>query len=253
VNETLARQWWPDGRALGDRVIIGRFQQKDYPEIRDNPREIVGVAGDTKTVNLKDFPRPTVFVPLPQSKDGYIGMTGKLAWIVKVDNTTGIPQQLRQIIGEFDPTQRIQDLRAMDEIVASATANSRFDAWLFGTFAGLALILAAIGVHGLLAFSVAYRRQEIGTRMALGASRANVLWFFLKQGFILTAIGLGLGLPGAFFLTHSLASLLYGIKPNDPLSFFTVSLVLLLVGVAASYIPSFRATRIDPTVTLRYE
>jgi putative ABC transport system permease protein len=180
-------------------------------------------------------------------------MTGKLAWIVKVDNTTGIPQQLRQIIGEFDPTQRIQDLRAMDEIVASATANSRFDAWLFGTFAGLALILAAIGVHGLLAFSVAYRRQEIGTRMALGASRANVLWFFLKQGFILTAIGLGLGLPGAFFLTHSLASLLYGIKPNDPLSFFTVSLVLLLVGVAASYIPSFRATRIDPTVTLRYE
>jgi putative ABC transport system permease protein len=137
--------------------------------------------------------------------------------------------------------------------VASTTATSRFDAWLFGVFAGLALALAAIGVYGLLSFSVAQRRQEIGTRMALGASRAEVLRLVLKQGVGLSVIGLGLGLAGALFLGRWLSSLLYGVRPSDPSTFVAVSLLLLCAGLVASYLPARRATKIEPMEALRYE
>jgi putative ABC transport system permease protein len=253
VNEILAKRWWPQGSPLGDRITLGRYQGRDYKEIKDVPREIVGVAGDTKTVNLKEPPRPTVFLPLAQSKDVFIGMTGKLSWIVRVDHPAGMVVRLRNVLSDIDPTQKIQDLQTVDEIVASTTASSRFDAWLFGVFAGLALTLAAVGVYGLLSYTVTYRRQEIGTRMALGATRGKVLQAFLKQGFILTCTGLLLGVTGSLFLGRFLASQLYGIKPNDPVSFIAVSCVLLLIGLLASYIPSARATKIDPAIALRYE
>jgi putative ABC transport system permease protein len=253
INEALAKRWSTQGSALADRIIIGRYQGQDYKEIRDFPREIVGIAADTKTVNLKEPPRPTVFIPVAQSKDVFVGMTGKLVWIVSVDSLTGIPEQIRKMIGELDPTQSVWEVQMMEDVVASTTASSRFDAWLFGSFAGLAVVLAAIGVYGLLSFAVAYRRKEIGTRMALGATHASILRLFLKQGFILTSIGLALGLVGSLFLGRFLASLLYGIKPNDPVSFFVVSFMLLLMGVIASYVPSVRATRVDPMITLRYE
>jgi putative ABC transport system permease protein len=253
VNEALAKRWWPQGNPLGDRVTLGRFQGQDYKEIRDFPREIIGIAGDTKTVNLKELSRPTVFLPLAQSKDIFIGMTGKLSWIVSVDRATGTAERLRNVIAEIDSTQKVQDLRTVDEIVASTTASSRFDAWLFGIFAALALTLAAVGVYGLLSYAVASRRHEIGTRMALGATRGTVLQLFLKQGFMLTCTGLLLGVTGSLFLGRFLASQLYGVKPNDPMSFLVVSLLLLLIGLVASYVPSARATKIDPVIALRYQ
>jgi putative ABC transport system permease protein len=253
VNEALAKRWWLHGHALGDRIILGRYQGRDYKEIKDFPREIVGIAGDTKTVNLKETSRPTLFLPLAQSKDVFIGMAGKLSWVIRVDSPAGILDHLRNVLSEMDPTQKILDLQTVDEIVASTTASSRFDAWLFGVFAGLALTLAAVGVYGLLSYAVAYRRQEIGTRMALGATRGKVLQAFLKQGFILTSTGLLLGITGSLFLGRFLASQLYGIKPNDPMSFIMVSCLLLVIGLLASYIPSARATKIDPAIALRYE
>jgi ABC-type antimicrobial peptide transport system permease subunit len=141
----------------------------------------------------------------------------------------------------------------MDEIVTANTTDSRFDAWLSGIFAGLALLLTAIGVYGLLSFSVARRTSEIGTRMALGASPWNVLRLVLRQAITLVATGLVLGLAGALALTRSLSSLLYGVHPNDRTSFMAVSIILLLVGCIAGYLPARRATKIDPTVALRYE
>ena len=160
---------------------------------------------------------------------------------------------LRQAIAEIDPRQRVRQMREMREIVSATTADSRFDAWLFGAFAGLALALTTIGVYGLLAFSVARRTNEFGIRMALGASRMEVLGLVLRQGAMLMMIGLAAGLAGSLALTKFLASLLYGVKPQDPFSFGAVAIVLMAVGLAASYLPARRATRVDPMVALRYE
>lgn len=250
VNETLARRWWPQGNPMGDRVIIGRFQGHDFPDIKDSPREIVGVVADTKTTELKARPRPTVYVPAAQVSEK---MAGGAAWVVRADLSTGLAQEIRRAIAEIDPTQRVTSMRPMEKIVSSATADSRFDATLFGIFAGVALALTAIGVYGLLSFSVAQRRQEIGTRMALGASRSDILKLILIQGITLSAIGLALGLGGAFALARSLASLLYGVRPADPSIFAAVAILLLSVGLLASYLPSRRAAKVDPMIALRHE
>jgi putative ABC transport system permease protein len=139
------------------------------------------------------------------------------------------------------------------QIISSTTAGSRFDAWLFSCLAALALVLTAIGLYGLLSFLVARRASEIGTRMALGASRAAVLALVLKQGVAVTLVGLTLGLAGALVLTRSLATLPFGVKTTDPASFLGVSVSLLAVGLLASYLPARRATQVDPMVALRDE
>jgi predicted permease len=251
VNETVARRWWPQAQALGDRIVIGRFRGRTF--MNDAPREVVGIVADTKTSFLRDPPRPTVFIPAAQATEEVGLGPGTLAWLVRAEGSAGMAGEIRRAIAEVDSGQRVRRLRTMDAIVASTTATSRFDAWLFGVFAGLALALAAIGVYGLLSFSVAQRRQEIGTRMALGASRAEVLRLVLKQGVGLSVIGLGLGLAGALFLGRWLSSLLYGVRPSDPSTFVAVSLLLLCAGLVASYLPARRATKIEPMEALRYE
>lgn len=247
VNDTLARTWWPQGSPLGDRVVPCRFRGKDV--CQETPREVVGVVGDTKTVYLKAPPRPTVYIPAEQAS----WYTGGMTWVVRGNLSPAFAEQLRRAIAEIDPHQRVDRIRTMDEIVSTTTADSRFDAWLFGAFAALALALTAIGIYGLVSFTVARRTGEFGTRMALGASRANILRLVLKQGVTLTIAGLVAGLAGALVLARSLSSLLFGVAATDPLSFAVVSVVLLSVGVLASYIPARRATRTDPMAALRYE
>jgi putative ABC transport system permease protein len=247
VNETVARAWWPNGNPLGDRLVIGEYEGKYYA--KQAPREVVGVVGDTKTLFLNAPPRPTVYIPIEQAVD----YDYDLNWVVRADRFAGVADQIRQIVAQVDPRQRVARLRTMDEIVAANTTSPRFDAWLSGIFAGLALVLTAIGVYGLLSFQVARRTVEIGTRMALGASPWSILRLVLKQGTTLVAIGLVLGLGGALALTRSLSSLLFGVRPNDWASFVAVSIVLLLVGCMAGFLPARRATKIDPMVALRYE
>jgi putative ABC transport system permease protein len=249
VNETLARTWWPHENPLASRVVIGRFQGRDLKEILDTPREVIGVVADNKTL-LTERAWPTVFIPAAQAPDNIARGTGSLTWIVR-GNATGA--DLRRAIMAADPNQRVQRMQTMEDVVAATTAGSRFDALLFAIFAGLALALTAIGVYGLLAYSVAQRRSEIGTRMALGASRADILGMVLKQGLLLGGVGLALGLGGAVLLARSLGSLLFGVKPSDPLSYAVVAVTLLGVALLASYLPARRATRIDPMVALRYE
>jgi len=247
VNETVARKWWPSGDVLGGRVEVGRFRGKQYFD--DPVRQVVGVVADTKTEELKVPPSPTVYLAVPQAE----WYDQAMNWVVRVDSTAGMGARIRQAIAEVDPRQRVDRLRAMEEIVASNTRDSRFDAWLFGFFAALALVLTVVGVYGLLAFSVARRASEIGTRIALGASRASVVGLVLKQGIGLVAAGLLLGLAGALAVTRSLASLLFGVRPTDPLSFSAVAVLLLGAGAAASYFPARRAANVDPVVALREE
>ncbi len=249
VNETLARRWWGSENPIGSLITIGRFRGRDYMQGEEPARQVVGVVADTKTEFLTAAPLPTVYIPVAQTP----WASGGTSWVVSADSTAGLGERLRQTIAEIDPRQRVRQMREMREIVSATTADSRFDAWLFGAFAGLALALTAIGVYGLLAFSVARRTNEFGIRMALGASRMEVLRLVLRQGAMLIAVGLAAGLAGSLALTKFLASLLYGVKPQDPLSFAAVAVVLLAVGLAASYLPARRATRVDPMVALRYE
>jgi putative ABC transport system permease protein len=246
VNETVARQWWPQENPLGGRVVLCRMNGKTYCDVKDPSREVVGVVADSKTVSLRRPARPTVYLVTAQA--GWYD--GGMDWVVRGTITA---QQLRQAIAEIEPRQKIEKLRPVEAILAKTTADSRFDAWLFGLFAALALVLTAIGVYGVLAFAVARRTNEIGTRMALGASRSEVLLMVLRQGLRLVTTGLVLGLAGAFVVTRSLTTLLFGVHPGDPLSFAAVAIVLLAVGFLASYLPATRATKVDPMVALRYE
>jgi putative ABC transport system permease protein len=247
VNEAVASQWWPNGGAIGDRVLLGTYKDQVYGDMKDVPREVVGVVANTKSVYLKAKPRPTVYVSVAQAT----WYAEDLAWVVRGDLTPGFAQQARRAIAELDSHQRVDRFRSMDEIVASTTVDTRFDAWLFGSFAALALVLTAVGVYGLLSFSVVRRTNEIGMRIALGAGRGDVVAMVLRQGVVLIAVGLVAGLACAYFMTRYLTNLLFGVQPTDPLSFAAVAALLLCVGVLASYLPARRASKVDPMVALR--
>jgi putative ABC transport system permease protein len=249
VNETLARRWWPGGTPLGSRLVIGRYKGKPVGNAVEPAREVVGIVADSKTMLLKARPRPTIFIPSAQAS----WITGGTSWIVGGDVSTDLADRVRRVIADFSPRQRVERMRSMDAVVAATMADSRFDAWLCGAFAGLALALATIGVYGLLAFSVARRTSEIGTRIALGATRVQVTRMVLRQGLVLVSAGLVIGLGAARALSRSISSLLFGVTPTDASSFVLVAGLLLAVTIAASVIPARRAARIDPLVALRYE
>jgi ABC-type antimicrobial peptide transport system permease subunit len=174
-----------------------------------------------------------------------------MAWVLETTNASSAAEAARRVLAAHVPPHEIGLFRTIDDLVDSNLGNWRFNAWLFGLFAAVALALSAIGIFGLLSYTVAQRRREIGMRIALGASRTDVLKLVLGQGVALVSIGLILGISGALFATRSMATLLYRIRPNDPFSYLAVVSVLLAVGILASYIPARRATRIDPMKALR--
>ena len=182
-----------------------------------------------------------------------IGFGSSIAWMVKAEGVPGLATSLRAAVTDVDPAQRVLAVRTMDDIVSATTATSRFDAVLFGILAAAGIVLSAIGVYGLLSFVVIGRRQEIGTRMALGAERGQVFAMFLRQGVTLIAIGLAVGGGGSLLLTRWLTELLYDVKADDPTSFVAVALLFLGIGGAASSLPARRAATVDPADALRAE
>jgi putative ABC transport system permease protein len=249
VSESVARAWWNGKSPIGDRIVVGEYQGRQFPEVLEQPREVVGVVADVKNLAVDEAVPTTIYVPLTQLPR----VPGSLAWIVKGSGDRSLGAVLRDAVTTVRPDQRILNLESMSDIVARSVARPSFNAWLMAAFAILALTLTSVGIYGLLSFQVAGRIQEIGIRMALGAERASVLLMVLKQGVSLAVIGLVLGAGAAFVLTRLLVSQLAGVKPANPLIYVMVCTLLLLVAIIASYLPARRASKVDPILALRQE
>jgi putative ABC transport system permease protein len=239
INQSMARYYWP-----GQNPIGKRFQRDDATTWM----EVIGVVRDVHQHSLGDKPRPAFFVPYPQDP---------WASITIIVRTVSAPESLisavQQTVTSIDSNQPLYRVRTLDTIVFLSVAAKRFNMLLLETFAGIALLLAAIGIYGVISYSVAQRTSEIGIRMALGAQRSDVLRLVIGQGLRLAGFGIVIGIAAAFALTRLMASLLFGVGAYDPVAFATAAAILLLVAVAACYIPARRAIAVDPMVALRYE
>jgi predicted permease len=240
INETLARDFFGNGNPLGRRIGVG-----EKPE-----REIIGVIKDTKYRDLKKEAPRTVYVPVAQSTT----VGAELTLHVR---TAGEPKNLiaaiRREVGTLDKNLPVYNVRTFTELVAQSIYRERLIATLSGFFGLLALLLASLGLYGVMSYSVARRTREIGIRLALGAQKSDVLKLVVRQGMALVLIGAGLGMVAARALTRVLAKLLYGISATDPLTFVIISLALVGVALLACYLPARRATKVDPLTSLRYE
>jgi putative ABC transport system permease protein len=243
INEAMAKRFWPGEDPLGKRISTATSsgQQTQW-------QTIVGVVGSVRHLGLDVEPRPEIY---------YHTNTSPPFGPVVVLRTTGDPQRLISIVRakvrELDRDAPLSNVNTMEQLVAQSVAQRRFGMFLVGIFAALALVLAVIGIYGVVSYSVAQRTNEIGVRIALGASATDVLKMVLKNGMTLALIGVGLGLAGAFLTTRLMASLLFEVKPTDLATFAIVSVGLIFVALLACYLPARRATKVDPLVALRYE
>ncbi|HUI40359.1 MAG TPA: ABC transporter permease [Terriglobia bacterium] len=242
VNETMARTFWGNQSPIGRRV---------RPGFTDPWCTVVGVVEDVKNAGIDKPAGTELYLPLHQKQAAGTGS----AYIIMRSSID--PKSLvgaaRRVVNGLDPQLPISKISTMDDVILAAQARPRFLTVLLTIFSGVALVLAAVGLYGVIAYGVAQRTQEFGVRMVLGARPGDVLGMVLRQGGRLVAIGVVLGLIGAFVLTRTMSSLLFGIRATDPATYLGVSFVLALVALLASYIPARRATKVDPMVALRYE
>jgi putative ABC transport system permease protein len=240
VNENFARHYWPNQSAVGKRIRTGD---------ETNPwREVVGVVADVKQYGLDTPSTLQIYLPHGQSP------SQQMVMVVK---TKGDPESqvasVRNEVWAVDKDQPVYNIRTMEQLLSKSMAQRRFNMLLVGIFASVALVLAAIGLYGVMAYSVTQRTHEIGIRMALGAQAKDVLKMVVGQGMMLALLGVVVGLTAAFALTRVMSSLLFNVSATDPTTFIGVSLLLSLVALMACYIPARKATRVDPMVALRYE
>ncbi len=253
INEAFARKYWPRESPLGQRLIIGPGMG---PAFAEPAREIIGVVADARDAGLNSDPQPEMFVPLPQVRDAVMVLNNRflpLTWVVRTN------------VGPFSvsaPVQRVfQDLadlpvghiRSMDQVVVQSTARDQFNTLLLVVFALVAILLASIGLYGLMAYTVEQRTLEFGIRLALGADAWALRNMIVGQAMALAVAGIVLGLGAAYGLTRLMVTMLYDVKPTDPVVFGSVAILLGAVAFFASYLPARRAVRIDPVVALRYE
>ncbi|HEX3435542.1 MAG TPA: ABC transporter permease [Pseudacidobacterium sp.] len=254
INDAMAKRFWPKENPVGQQIIIG----KDVgPQFDEPARQIIGIVGDIHDGGLNRDPRPLMIIPQAQVTDGMTALNasiGPVAWIVRTRTDphqfiSSVTEQLRQASGGF-PVWRV---RSMDEVVSQSTARQDFNMLLLTIFGASALILAAIGIYGLMAYSVQQRTQEMGIRMALGADRARIRNLVVWQGMQFALIGAVIGVGAAFALTRLIASFLFGVKTYDPIVFVVVPVILTAVALVAVWLPATRASKLDPMESLRVE
>jgi len=241
INESMAKQYFAGEDPLGQRISVS--MQRENP-----PGEIIGIVADNKSTGLDASIRPIAYYshshfPFPM-----------MTFVVR---TSSEPQAAAKsmiaAIHEMDPNQPVSDVRTMDEVLSESVAQPRFQATLLGLFAALALVLATVGVYGVMSYSVGQRTREMGIRLVLGASPGGLLAMVIRQGLRLALIGLAIGLAGSLALSRVLGTLLFEIQPTDPLTFGGVGMLLIGVALLACYIPARRASHVAPMTALRYE
>ncbi len=246
INETMARQYWPGDRAVGKRFKLGD------PDSTRPWVTVVGIIGDIKEMGLEAAPKPEMFFPYQQLPETLWNMPRDLT-VRTTGDPLSITATVRQAIWSVDPSQPISNVRTMEEILSEEVAQRRIGMTLLVAFAGLALLLASLGIYGVLSYSVTQRTQEIGIRMALGAGRRDVLQQVMGNGLRLAGAGVAIGLGVSFALTRLMTGLLFGVSASDPRTLIGVTVLLTAVALLACYIPARRATKIDPMIALRYE
>jgi putative ABC transport system permease protein len=244
VSESMQRLFWPAENPIGKRIKVGG------PKSGNPWITVVGVVGDVKQKGLSVQPGPTMYWPFVQ----YLGPTFFVNVVVRtVSNPMSLASMIRDEVRSLDKDQPILEMRTMNQVISESVWRPRFSALLLSIFAVLALLLAALGVYGVISYSVSRQVREIGIRIALGAEPRNVVNLMVRQGMMLAVLGIGIGLAGGLVLTRVLSALLFGVSHTDVATFVAVSLVLAIVSLVACYIPARRATRVDPLVALRYE
>jgi ABC-type antimicrobial peptide transport system permease subunit len=227
------------------------------PEFEEPAREIVGIVGNVRENGLTDSNQGVMYVPAGQVTNGLTQLANKvlpLSWVVRTSQEpTALATAIQREFLAVDGQLPVSKFRTMEQVISESTARANFNMLLLTIFAGTALLLAALGIYGLMSYSVEQRTQEIGIRVALGASGSDMLRMVIGRGLLLAGIGLAVGLAAAFGLTRLLAALLFGVKASDPMAFGAVAVTLAAVAWVAVYIPARRATRIDPLIALRYE
>ena len=254
INQAMAKRYWPNADPLNDRLVIGANMG---PVFVEPPRQIVGVAGDMRANGLRRDPAPTMYIPIAQMPDKVTALNSRIAplwWIVRSPQEPhALTKTTAAVLREASGGLPVAHVRTMDEIVVNNTSRQRFNMLLLTIFGASALLVAAIGIYGLMAYSVEQRTQELGIRMALGAQASTIRNMVIRQGMALATIGIAIGVGGALWLTHFLKSFLFGVKALDPTAFIATLLVLIAVALIAVWFPARRATRVSPITALRFE
>jgi len=251
INEQLARKYWPREEAVGKRITLN--------DVDKNPvwLTVVGIARDARQETWTAPPGPEMYLPLLQTKEYLESLSGHFEYITLVIRTKKDPGamtgEIKSMVASIDKNVAVTEITTMDDAVREANAQSRLELWLFLAFAGTALVLAGLGIYGVMSYTVSRRTHEMGIRMALGAEWNDVVRLVLRQAMTLAMVGTGCGVLAAFLLSKFMANLLYGVTPNDPVTYVAVVTLVLLVALAASYAPARRATRVDPVKALRME
>jgi len=241
INETAAAKYWPGADPIGKPIALGMGGF-------DDRAEIVGIVGDVRYGSMDEAPVPDVYIPFRQSPQRSLAIFVKTA-----SDPTDLVAAVRHEVGAVDKDLPVYAVRSMYRQIALATRRARLSTTLLTLFASVAVAMAALGVYGVMAYTVSRRTRELGLRIALGAEATDVVWLVLRDGVLMTSTGVAIGLLGAIASTRVLTALLYEVSPTDPGIYLLLSGVLGGVSMLASVIPAHRATRVDPTVALRYE